>query len=103
MHPNEVVRYAVNFTITGPIGASYLVQAPKSNSYAEGDNWHKNLKFQANYPPGTHEYSWYKQIPLDATAPDTAKMKVRLKLYDEYGLLELDRDTDSRTFDVVPY
>ena len=106
LHPGQVACIMVNFCIFGPTGTMYVVKSPGSVSQITGANWQLNLGFEEPYPAeGTYSqyYFWYKDIPLDAMAPDSVQVKVRLKLFDEYKLQLLDKDTRTEYFPVEPW
>jgi hypothetical protein len=106
LHPGQTARISVNFCIFGPTGTTYLVISPVTVSKVTGTNWQKNLKFEEYYPAKdtmSQYYHWYKDIPIDATAPDSVQVKVKLKLFDENGLQLIDKDTWTYYFPVEPY
>ena len=73
--------YKVVFTIAGPSGTNYLVKSPGKTSRATGDNWFVKLPHSGLYTPGQYIITWNDDIiPYDATVPDAAKLKIKLKL-----------------------
>ena len=97
--PGEDIRYRVKFTITGP--GSYYVKAIGKAFNISGEDWETEFRRKKTLSEGIYHWKWDKTIPSYATTGSTAKVKIKVKMFDAPGGSLLSKDMKSKKFHIV--